>query len=125
MRGFFISRAPIANAPPGQGPQLLSAVAGDQLYLQARVYNYSLKAMPDGTVVHVRFYLQPWDKVNGLPSGNSVLVGEKQLGPIPPFNTEDGGPLNWIMATTTWDTSKYANQQVVFLGACLDARSNG
>jgi hypothetical protein len=101
MRGFFISSA----AFPGQGPQLEVANAGDVLKLIARVYNYSLKEMPGGSKVHVRFYFQPVK--NSLPAGDSVLIGEAQLGPIPPFSDVDGAPLNWALASTTFDTSHY------------------
>ena len=101
MRGFFISSA----AFPGQGPQLEVADAGDVLTLQARVYNYSLKEMPGGSKVHVRFYFQPVK--NSLPAGDSVLIGEAQLIPIPPFSDVDGAPLNWVLASTTFDTTNY------------------
>jgi hypothetical protein len=101
MRGFFISNA---NSP-GQGPQLEQAKAGDVLTLQARVYNYSLAPMPDGSKVHVRFYFQPWKGT--VPVGESVLIGEPELDPIPPFNDVTGAPSNWVLASTTFDTSKY------------------
>ncbi len=101
MRGFFISNA---NSP-GQGPQLEQAQAGDVLTLQARVYNYSLAQMPSGSKVHVRFYFQPWKGT--VPLGESVLIGEPELDPIPPFNDVAGQPANWVLASTTFDTSKY------------------
>jgi len=101
MRGFFISNA---NSP-GQGPQLEQANAGDVLTLQARVYNYSLAPMPTGSKVHVRFYFQPWKGT--IPLGNSVLIDEPQLDPIPPFNDVTNAPANWVLASTTFDTSKY------------------
>ena len=101
MRGFFISNA---NSP-GQGPQLEQAKAGDVLTLQARVYNYSLAPMPDGSKVHVRFYFQPWKGT--VPVGDSVLIGEPELDPIPPFSDVTGAPSNWVLASTTFDTSKY------------------
>jgi hypothetical protein len=101
MRGFFISSANF----PGQGPQLEQATAGDVLTLQARVYNYSLKAMDPGTQVHARFYFQP---MNGtVPAGDSVLIGEDVLDPIFPFSNVPNAPLNWVLASTTFDTSKY------------------
>jgi len=84
MRGLFITPA----TSPGQGSQLQVAHAGDQLMLQARVYNYSLKAMDPSTMVHVRFYGQEWDQSNHSPIGNSFLIGEAQLGPIPRFTTD-------------------------------------
>jgi hypothetical protein len=103
MRGFFISSA----QSPGQGPQLDQATAGDVLTLEARVYNYSLAAMPSGTKVHVRFYFQP---MNGSsPTGNSVQIGQDVVlnGPIPPFSDSAGAPLNWVLAQTTFDTGQY------------------
>jgi hypothetical protein len=102
MRGFFISSV----QSPGQGPQLEQATAGDVLTLQARVYNYSLAAMDPQAQVHVRFYFQP---MNGSePSGDSVLIGEDVLpDPVPPFSDGDNAPLNWVLASTTFDTSKY------------------
>jgi hypothetical protein len=111
MRGFFISNA----AHPGQGSQLNLATAGDQLTLQARVYNYSLQAMPDNTTVHVRFYAQPIDTSRRhLPVGNSVLIGEDVLNQIPAFDDTDGAPLNWTLASTTFDTTPYSGQTLMF-----------
>ena len=46
MRGFFITG-------PNGGPQLTTATTGDQLLLQARVYNLSLAPLPSGAIVHV------------------------------------------------------------------------
>ena len=101
MRGFFISSA----QSPGQGPQLEQATAGDVLTLQARVYNYSLATMPSGAHVHARFYFQP---IKGtLPIGESVLIGEQVLDPIPPFSDVADAPLNWVLASTDFDTGKY------------------
>lgn len=108
MRGFFISSA----ASPGMGPQLEEAKAGDKLALQARVYNYSLLPMPDGTVVHVRFYFMPWNTTRNLPvgvNGESYLISEKKVAAIPPFN-ESSGPNaqpNWTLVSTTFDTSAF------------------
>jgi hypothetical protein len=111
MRGFFISNA----AHPGQGPQLSLATAGDQLTLQARVYNYSLTPMPDNTTVHVRFYAQPLDGAN-KPAGNSIYIGEDQLtNGIPAFNEgTDGSDLNWTLAQVPFNTAPYGGQTVGF-----------
>lgn len=83
MRGFFISSA----LNPGKGPQLTIATAGDQLTLQTRVYNYSFAAMPSGSSVHVRFYVQPLDKDKNSV-GNSILINNEDvvLSPISPFS---------------------------------------
>jgi FG-GAP-like repeat/PEP-CTERM motif len=110
MRGFFITDA----TNPGQGPQVEIANAGDQLYLQTRVYNYSLAAMDPATKVHVRFYVQPWDTGSDLPKGRSSLIGESILSPIPPFNSAMGAPLNWVLANTTFDTTPYQDQFLTF-----------
>jgi hypothetical protein len=110
MRGFFIT----SSQSPGKGPQLGSAKAGDQLALQTRVYNYSLKQMSADTVVHVRFYGQPWNAANQMPKGNSILIGEDTLSPIPPFSSDDGAPLNWVLAKTNFDTTAYGNQDLTF-----------
>jgi hypothetical protein len=110
MRGFFISSA----KNPGQGPQLTTAQAGDQLYLQARVYNYSFKAMNPGTVVHTRFYLQRMNPNDNSPVGNSVLIGESTTGSIPPFDDTPNAPLNWVLTGVPFDTTSYAGQDVAF-----------
>lgn len=110
LRGFFITDA--TNA--GQGPQVEVAHAGDKLSLQTRVYNYSLKAMDPGTTVQVRFYVQPWNSGTNMPQGSSVLIGKSALDPIPPFNSTEGAPLNWVFASTTFDTTPYAGQYLTF-----------
>ena len=111
MRGLFITPA----TSPGQGSQLQVAHAGDQLMLQARVYNYSLKAMDPGTTVHVRFYGQEWDQSTNSAIGNSFLIGEAKLGPIPPFNTDTPDP-NWLLASlpAPFDTTPYADKTLTF-----------
>ncbi len=112
MRGFFISNA----QNPGKGPQLTTATAGDKLTLQARVYNYSFAPMPSGSGVHVRFYVQRLDKDRHTFIGDSMLVNDADvvLSPIPPFSDDDGAPLNWVLASTTFDTSSFENSYIVF-----------
>jgi FG-GAP-like repeat len=112
MRGFFISSA----LNPGKGPQLTTATAGDKLTLQTRVYNYSFTAMPPDAGVHVRFYVQPLDKDKHTFVGDSVLVNNEDvvLSPIPPFSDDDKAPLNWVLASTTFDTTPYENKYLVF-----------
>ena len=87
-------------------PQLETATAGDQLLLQARVYNYSLVAMSSDTTVHARFYGQPWDNSTKTPMGASFLIGEAMHGPIPPFTTDPATP-NWLLVGTTFDTNAF------------------
>ena len=111
MRGLFITGAEAG----GQGPQLSTAIAGDQLLLQARVYNYSLTEMPPGTTVHTRFYGNLWNSTNNTPNGPSFLIGEAVTGSIPAFNT-DTNHLNWqlVPIPKPFDTTQYADQYLVF-----------
>jgi hypothetical protein len=81
------------------------AKAGDVLTLQTRVYNFSLVAMAPETEVHVRFYFTPWNRT--VAAGDSVLISEQTLAPIPPFSDSQGAPLNWVLARTTFDTSQF------------------
>ncbi|HZQ51182.1 MAG TPA: DVUA0089 family protein [Bryobacteraceae bacterium] len=112
MRGFFITSA----LNPGGGPQLQQAVAGDQLSLQTRVYNYSLARMPVGSRVHVRFYAQRFNKDTKALIGPSVLINNSDvvIDPIPPFSDAPGAPLNWVFARTNFDTTPYSGQNLVF-----------
>ncbi len=55
MRGFFIT-------PLGSNETRYQATAGEKMKLTTRVYNYSLKDMPEGSKVHVRFYRQNYDE---------------------------------------------------------------
>ncbi len=87
------------------------------LTLQARVYNYSLKAMDADTEVHVRFYFTPWNGT--VAAGPSVLINEVVANPIPAFSDLQGAPPNWVLVPTTFDTSRFAatkdgNATIVF-----------
>jgi hypothetical protein len=113
MRGFFISSA----LSPEKGPQLTTATAGDKLALQARVYNYSFASMPNGSKVHVRFYAQQIDKDDKhKPVGDSILINNADvvLDPIPPFSDDDGAPLNWVLASTNFDTTGFDAKYLTF-----------
>jgi hypothetical protein len=65
LRGFFITPVDATS----QGPQLTQANEGDLLALQVRVYNYSLKDMPQGTTIKADFYAQEWDNYCNVPAG--------------------------------------------------------
>ena len=109
MKGLYITPAG-AN---GKGSQIVQAAAGDRISLQARVYNYSLAVMPPGSTVHVRFYGQGWDKDKADFTGAAFEIDEVRLDPIPPFNPSSGEP-NWVLASTTLDTTNYADQYLIF-----------
>ena len=113
MRGFFISNAQSA----GKGPQLTTVNGGDKLRLETRVYNYSFASMPANSQVHVRFYVQQIDKDHGHNLvGDSLLINNRDviLPPIPPFSDDDDAPLNWVLASTDFDTTGYDNKYVIF-----------
>ncbi len=109
MRCFFISDA----ASPGAGPQLSTAIAGNKLELETRVYNYSLVHMPERSTVQVRFYVQPMSK-ELAPLGDSKMIGQTEVAPIPPFSDVEGAPLNSVLARTVFDTSNYAGKYLAF-----------
>ena len=118
MKGLLITPA----TGPAEGPQLSEATAGDQVRLQARVYNYSLKSMAGN--VTVQFYGQPWDTSNNTPIGNSFLIENVELGPIPAYG---GSEPNWQVAETTrLDTAAYSDQHLIFwmLVVLKDAQGN-
>lgn len=112
MKGFFITPAD-AN---GEGPQIDMATAGDQLLLETRVYNYSLTDMPPDSDVVVQFYVQPWNQQTLQPQSNAALIKNVGIAPIPGFNSNsNGGTLpNYSVASTTFDTTPYSNQYLVF-----------
>lgn len=117
MKGLFVT------PDTETGPATTIATLGDVLTVQARVYNYSLANMPQGTSIHAAFYAQPWDSSQGtFASGNTeykfanaVFIGEDVfMDPIPAFCggsdnidscTDQNAPLNWVLAKAQWDTS--------------------
>ncbi|MGH9838282.1 MAG: FG-GAP repeat domain-containing protein [Blastocatellia bacterium] len=120
MRGLFITNTlnpPSANALMAPGAQLETATAGDKLNLWTRVYNYSLKEMPAGAKVKVRFYGMQLDEQN-LPvnnGGGSFQIGnDVVLSPIAPFNNDPKAPVNWVLASTVFDTTGRENQALGF-----------
>lgn len=75
MRGLFIT------GPQGQGPQLQTATTGDQLVLQARVYNLSLAKLPTDALVHVRFMGMLWNTSHNIPGAASAPWSPPRCGP--------------------------------------------
>ena len=113
---YFMKGLLITPAGTTDGPQTTTATAGQGLSLQARVYNYSLADMPQGATVKVRFYAQAWNNTTSDFSGTSVLIDEQSLPPIPAFNASgsEDGPINWVWASTTFDTTGYDNSYLIF-----------
>ena len=107
MKGLYITPA----SAGGKGSQITQAAAGDAISLQARVYNYSLADMPQGSTVHVRFYGQQWDEQMGNFTGAAFTIDELILAPIPAFGGQEP---NWVLATTTFDTASYADRYLIF-----------
>lgn len=135
MKGFFITK----TTDTGPTGTLTDVVAGDQLQLTARVYNFSLvdtnsaQLRQPAESVHVRFYGQKFCQ-SGLGSepscldqnqqtcqpatlcGVGFILGEDKLASIPGYKslgTEDSPP-NWITAAINFDTTHYANYHLVF-----------
>ena len=108
MKGLFITQS------DGKGPQRSIATAGDTVLLQARVYNFSLADMTPTTTIHVRFYGQEYE--NAQLIGDSFLIGETSIDPIPGFNSAStqGEAPNWALASHPFDTSAYADKHLVF-----------
>ena len=113
---YFMKGLLITPADTTDGPQMTTATAGQALTLRARVYNYSLADMAPGATVKVRFYAQAWNNAASDFSGESVLIEEQSLPPIPSFNASggEGDPINWVWASTTFDTTGYDNTYQVF-----------
>lgn len=130
MKGFFITKQG-DTGPRGNMP---SAVAGDQLNLTVRVYNYSLANTPDP--VQVRIYGQLYCSsgsssepscvdpsqsqpcAGGTLCGPSFEIGQTQIPGIPGFKSESDGQgsylPDWTTATVPFDTTKYSGDYMVF-----------
>jgi hypothetical protein len=115
LRGLFVTDA---NTP--QGAQLTTGAVTQTLLLQGRVYNYSHVDMDAPSLaqkaarVHVRFYGQVFESDEGdYPVGNSFLIGETTLAPIPGFasTTTPGEPPNWRMAAVPFNPANFAPTQ--------------
>ena len=98
MRGLF------ATVGGVNGPQRTQAIAGEDVVLQSRVYNYSFKDMPADAKIQVRFYRQ---EIQGTtPTGDSVLIDQVAIDPLPGFNSPNSPDTpNWTTATAALDTT--------------------
>ena len=110
---FYWMRGLAIQIGAASGPQRDTAVAGDEVYLTARIYNYSLTEMEDGTEVKVRFYRQPWNTTTNQAVGDSVLIAETTVDDdtIPPFSQSAS---NWTTVSTSFDTSDLAGTDQLF-----------
>jgi hypothetical protein len=111
MKGFFV--VPAAKDAEGhflepQGPQTTVINSDGQVWLQARVHNYSFHATGTDRL-HVRFYAQEWDASSHEPVNTpSVLVEEVVVDQCIPGHGAQGGAAcsqggddNWILVTTS------------------------
>lgn len=98
IRGFFLQ----AGDDP-IGPSQSYVYFGDTLNLTTRVYNLSLKAMDSTDQVKVQFYRQEWDNTLNVPIGDSILISEETMSPIPPFTASDNP--NWNLVSTSLNTA--------------------
>ncbi len=113
MKGFFINPA---TAAAGDGPQMTTAEDGTKLRLEARIYNYSLKGLPPGASVKVRFYGHRLaDDGNTWVPGECFMIGEDSV-PIEGFRSDPLATVatNRAMAETIFDTTGRSGQYIVF-----------
>ena len=111
---FYHMRGLLVTVDGYAGPQRARAAVGDDIYLQARVYNYSFKDMPTGSTIHTRFYRQ---EINGTTLvGNSVLIAEETSNPLLGFNSDTNPETpNWTTVKTSFPaTSDMATKNFIF-----------
>ncbi len=111
---FYMMRGLLVTVDGATGPQRATASVGDDVYLQARVYNYSLQDMPDGSQVHVRFYRQ--QIVNTKPTSDSELIAETTLDPLTGFASAVSQNVeNWAVAVAPFTlTDDMADKYYLF-----------
>ena len=111
---FYWMRGLLVTVSSFDGPQRTVATVGDEVFLQARVYNYSLKDMAADDTIKVRFYRQEID-TNNLPLGDSVDIATVDVAPLPGFNSllAPSTP-NWTTARTTFDTTGLGDRNFIF-----------
>ncbi len=107
MRGLFVTVGGI------NGPQRTQATAGEDVLLEARVYNYSFKDMPADSKIQIRFYRQ---EIQGTtPVGDSVLIDQVAIDPLPGFNSDTSPDTpNWTTTTAAFDTTGLDNSYHIF-----------
>jgi len=97
MRGLLVT----VGAPGG--PQRVAAQVGDTVYLQARVYNYSLVPMAATDRIKVQFYRQGYE--DSALIGAAVLITETTVAPLPAFGNSALTP-NWTTVTAQFTATE-------------------
>lgn len=117
MRGFFIT----TEADEGEGSLVTEVADGEGIFLETRLYNYSLAAVSPGNETHVRFYAQEWctsaacGGVNVPAPGVPSFLIEDVVAPNPPPVDPTGTNDNWVTASTTmFDTTGRGGKTYVF-----------
>jgi hypothetical protein len=115
LRGLLVTPAGSPN-----GTQATTAAVNDTVQIQARVYNYSHLDMNDPDLsqkaakIRVRFYGQVFRSESGeYPVGESFLIGERELGPLPGFasDTTPGNLPNWTTAVQDFSPQNFSQTQ--------------
>jgi hypothetical protein len=115
LRGLLVTPAGSPN-----GTQATTAAVNDTVQIQARVYNYSHLDMNDPDLtqkaakIRVRFYGQVFRSESGeYPVGESFLIGERELGPLPGFasDTTPGNFPNWTTAVQDFSPQNFSQTQ--------------
>jgi hypothetical protein len=112
MKGFFITSA-INQTAGGNllGSTLSQAIAGDQLYLTTRVYNFSPVNTPENASIHVAVWDQEFDGTNLI--GDGVFIKDQIVSGIIPGYQASSQP-NWTLVSIPFDTTNYGGKQLVF-----------
>ena len=110
---FYWMRGLLVTVGGEDGPQRQQANAGEAVFLEARVYNYSFKDMDAGSSIKVRFYRQ---EMNGTtPVGDSVLIAEQTMQPLPGFKSPNSpDTANWNSITALLDTTDLGDTYQMF-----------
>ncbi|MDX1415868.1 MAG: VCBS repeat-containing protein [Candidatus Promineifilaceae bacterium] len=111
---FYWMRGLLLTVGGATGLQRNWAEVGDNIFLQARVYNYSLRDLDSDSEILVRFYRQEVDGTT--PTGDSELIAEEIVAPLPGFRslTNPDAP-NWQTVTTSFTaTPELADKYYIF-----------
>ena len=102
LRGFFIQAGKELDPGLIAAPAQTIVYIGDDINLSTRIYNLSLKEFESTDVIKVQFYRQEWDNTLNTPIGDSILIEEQSISPIPPYTDSDIP--NWNIVSTSINT---------------------